>query len=137
MIKLLKQWLTPSDHGDELFLDSQNPSLHRALAAVLFRLIAADGNESDMERLRFAQIFTEEFGLEHDQIRQLYFAARNENAELDDALAILDKHLNAKRSVRMAFFSMLNSLMGIDGVMVSEMKVLDQILAVVLPERSE
>lgn len=138
MIRSLKNWLKSAEGvKNEKLFNSHDESVQQALATVLFKLIIADGEESDMERYRFAQIFKEEFGLHHETIRRLYFQAQAAPELFDEHLALLNQQLKKQAEIRMAFVSKLNGLMGLDGVLTSEMKVFDQILSVIMPEYAD
>jgi len=134
MFESLKHWFDSLEKESKLFNDSEEESLHSALAAVLFHIISADKQVVSREKHRFASILKQEFDLDDEQISHLYQAAESSTSDLLTDLQIVNHYLKQNPVVRMSFMNKLNLLVDIDGVQESELEIFYETLHQVFPE---
>lgn len=74
-----------------------------ALASLLYHAISADHIEIKQERHVFADILKDEFGLNDQQVKELYAHVKNLNTTVAGDMQIIDAHLKQNPYLRMVF----------------------------------
>ena len=134
MFESMKHWFDSLDKQSLLFDDSQDETLHVALASVLYHMINADNRVVSREKQDFSTILKQEFGLGDEQIDHLYCAVKSSADNFHHDLHTVNAHLKKKPAVRMEFMKKLNHLMSVDGVKNPELDIFYETLNLVFPD---
>ncbi len=134
MFESLTHWFDSLAEESKLFNDRNDETLHSALASVLYHIISADKKVVSKEKHQFARIMKQEFGLDDDQVRHLYEAAKSSSSDPQTDLHTVNHYLKQKPAVRLNFMRKLIQLVDINGTEDSELTVFYQTLHEVFPE---
>ena len=134
MFESLKHWLDSLDNQSSLFDNSDDESLHLALASVLYHVIQVDHRESQREASEFRKLLRGEFSLSDEQINYLHTAVESATSNFEEDLRTINEHLNDNPMVKMSFMQKLIKLISIDGVLDDELDDFYRILHVTFPE---
>lgn len=134
MFESLTHWFDSLEKESKLFNNTDEETLHSALASVLYHLIAADKQVLSKEKQKFSKILKQEFDLEDEQVSHLYQAAKSSTSDLHDDLQTVNHYLKQNPALRMNFMNKLNQLIDIDGVQDRELEIFYEALHMVFPE---
>ena len=133
MFESLKHWLASLNEDSKLFNDIQDETLHSALAAVLYHVVAADGQVSKKEKNEFSEILRKEFSLNDTQIEHLYKQAKSSTSELRSDLETINTYLKAGAFLHLGFLKKLNHLINLDGVKEKELDIFYEAMREIFP----
>lgn len=134
MFESLTHWFDSLAEGSKLFNDSDDETLHTALASVLYHIISADKEVANREKRQFSRILKQEFELDDEQIDHLYEAAKSSTDDLEQDLKTVNRYLKKKPLVRMKFLQKLMQLVDINGTEDSELAYFYQTLHEIFPD---
>lgn len=134
MFESLKHWFATLEQKSHLFEHEDDALLHSALAAVLYHLIAADGQVDQRERRAFDDLLRSQFDLDADQLSHLFEAASGSSGDLRGDLHTINFYLKDNPGVRMRFLQQLLPLIEVQGTRQAELDLFYEILHEVFPE---
>jgi uncharacterized tellurite resistance protein B-like protein len=121
----LRAWFEDVGHLDHL--NKEDSTLQRAFAVVIYHVIKGDGNESAKEKKKFTSFFKYDFGLDDDQIHQLYEEASQFDGEFETYLAVLKEKISDYPEVELKLMQTLNSILTSQKFDVNEYAVFEDI----------
>ena len=134
MFQSLTHWFESLGEESKLFTNSNDETLHTALASVLYHIISADNKVAMREKHQFCAILKEEFDLSDEQVDHLYQAAKSSSSDPQQDLHTVNKFLKQKPVVRLDFMRKLIRLVDIGGTHDAELAVFYQTLHEIFPE---
>lgn len=134
MFESLTQWFDSLTEESKFFTDTDDETLHSALASVLYHIISADKKVVSKEKYQFAHILKQEFDLNDDQVNHLFEAVKSSSADPQADLHTVNYYLKKKPAVRMNFMRKLIQLVDINGTEGSKLALFYQTLHEVFPE---
>ncbi len=121
----LKAWFDKLVHLDHL--NTEDETLKRAFAVVIFHVIKADNKETDKEKQRFVEFFKDDFELKEDEIEQLHEDASQFDDHYENYLDILKEKISAYPEVEMKLMRNLNSILSSQKFSKEEFEVFEEV----------
>jgi uncharacterized tellurite resistance protein B-like protein len=104
-----------------------NYDIRVAIASLLYKIIIADGQESQLEINKFHQIFKNNFGISYEDSLQLFEKVSSETTTLDEVITKIKDDLINSPIIKIDIMKYLNEMILSDGISEEEYKVFEEI----------